>query len=176
MRVKPCSFGNCPEIVACNCRFCDLHKLITRSGLESFVRANAHQPCCVWTGPVDKKDGYGHGWFKFDGLAHRAAWRAFGCVDAKYNNVPGEIPSGLLVLHACDNPPCILPVHLFLGDHDTNMADMVAKGRSYCAQGEKHFMFGRHLPEAQKQKIRNSALKRYVISCDPDAANLVVLS
>lgn len=42
----------------------------------------------------------------------------------------GAIPSGLDVLHQCDNPPCCNPRHLFVGTKADNMHDKISKGRS----------------------------------------------
>jgi hypothetical protein len=82
--------------------------------------------CWEWTtrGP----GGYGR--FKAGGknlLAHRVSWEI---------NV-GPIPDGLLVLHRCDNPPCIRPSHLFVGTQKDNLRDMQAKGRGLSQVHQK---------------------------------------
>lgn len=41
----------------------------------------------------------------------------------------GPIPSGMVIRHTCDNPPCVRPDHLVLGTHADNVADKVAKKR-----------------------------------------------
>lgn len=53
-----------------------------------------------------------------------------------YELYRGEIPDDMLVCHTCDRRCCANPDHLFLGDNQDNMTDMVKKGRQ--AKGEKH--------------------------------------
>lgn len=76
--------------------------------------------CWLWTG---SEHGKGYGGFSYRGRsvpAQRISWLL----------EHGEPPDNLFVCHTCDVPKCVNPAHLFLGDHQANMADMVAKGRS----------------------------------------------
>lgn len=75
--------------------------------------------CWLWTGPIR---GNGYGGFYVDGLAFYAHRWAYVC---HY----GEDPGAFLVCHRCDNPSCVNPSHLFLGDHIDNARDMESKGR-----------------------------------------------
>lgn len=99
----------------------DLVKLRARFWANASAQPSG---CMEWDGRRCKK-GYGEFEVYLDGKkmrirAHRMA--------QQFAN--GDIPDDLLVLHQCDNPCCVNPEHLFLGTHQDNMADMVAKGRA----------------------------------------------
>ena len=50
--------------------------------------------------------------------------------------VRGQLPDGTEVCHSCDNPGCVSPEHLYVGNRRSNAGDMVSRGRS--AKGEQH--------------------------------------
>lgn len=79
--------------------------------------------CWEWTASVNRR---GYGWLHFGGKVERKALKAHR-VSWEIHN--GPIPDGLWVLHKCDNPRCVRPDHLFLGDRTDNMRDCAAKGR-----------------------------------------------
>lgn len=88
------------------------------------IPADVLTGCWVWAG---RKDAWGYGVVQRTvrktrrlAQAHRKAWEIFH---------PGEPIGQGLILHSCDNPPCVNPAHLRLGDHRDNMADMKARGR-----------------------------------------------
>lgn len=48
----------------------------------------------------------------------------------------GKIEDDSFVLHKCNNPDCVNPAHLYLGDHSQNMKDRLKSGN--YATGERH--------------------------------------
>ena len=98
--------------------------------------------CWLWIGGINSG---GYGWFKRDGKqlsAHRVSWAM----------VHGDAGANM-VLHRCDVRCCVNPDHLFLGDHDANMADKMAKGRHRACKGEQHV--GAKLTDADVSSIRS---------------------
>lgn len=80
--------------------------------------------CWLWN-MARNHQGYGRVVVFMDGerrtrRAHRVAWEL---------SNGAAIPPGLVVMHSCDNPPCICPDHLSVGSHKENSDDKVMKGR-----------------------------------------------
>jgi hypothetical protein len=89
---------------------------------QKYVGPKTDAGCVLWIGTTNA-DGYGViGSGTSKGrmiLAHRAS----------YEIHVGLIPPGIFILHSCDNPPCVNPAHLSLGNQADNIADMLSKGR-----------------------------------------------
>ena len=84
------------------------------------VNKAGEDECWEWMAHKDKR-GYGRYAFQRSiRAAHRVA----------YELCKGTIPSGKIVMHSCDNPPCVNPKHLKVGTHSDNSRDMLRKHRS----------------------------------------------
>jgi hypothetical protein len=93
------------------------------------VNILSEEECWEWKAYVIPDKGYGTFWYMGENtFSHRMSWFL----------ANGNIPSGLEVLHRCDNPPCVNPRHLFLGTQKDNMQDMIQKGRRFLMIGELH--------------------------------------
>jgi hypothetical protein len=77
--------------------------------------------CWPWMG-ARERNGYGQ-------LGNRILRKHLKAHRVAYELAVGPIPEGFLVCHACDNPPCCNPSHLFVGTGADNTHDMIAKGR-----------------------------------------------
>ncbi len=92
---------------------------------ERTDKSGGPEACWPWTGT---RTTAGYGWLIVDGVqtyAHRLAIILRGEV----------IPGGHEVMHVCDNPWCVNPIHLLVGTRADNARDMVVKGRSQRGAG-----------------------------------------
>lgn len=94
--------------------------------------------CWVWTGATDS-DGYG---------VFAVKRRLTGAHRFGYVIQNGDIPDGHLIMHKCDNPPCVRGTHLGTGTNEANLRDMAEKGR---ARG------GRRTKDGQEPRNRRLA-------------------
>jgi hypothetical protein len=96
--------------------------------------------CHNVTSHAKTRDGYGQ--IKINNkavLLHRYIYQLY----------YGQIPSGMLILHKCDNPRCINIDHLECGTHAENMRQKVERGRS-----GKGKVFHKQLTKEDVIKIR----------------------
>lgn len=109
--------------------------------------------CWEWTGPKFG-DGYGNcgSGFPFQ-RAHRTSYLLHN----------GEITQGLYVLHKCDNPLCINPNHLYLGDAKQNAKDAIERGQHPVGPNKKKGHVGeKNLKAKLSEKDVLDIRKRYI--------------
>lgn len=110
---------------------------------------NDFDSCWIWVGTSINRQNYGRINIEFNNnrvplMVHRFSYMI-------YN---GEIPKGLFVCHNCpdgDNPACVNPNHLWLGNHQDNMDDMSNKGRA---------LGGKRNPKIVDMEISTKQLKK----------------
>lgn len=96
---------------------------------ERFWRSVVKGPGCWAWRAGHSSPGYGAIYVRGRTLgAHRVA----------YWLTHGEIPSGLVVAHTCDNPGCVNPAHLVACRQRDNMQDK--RTRERAAAGDRHGM------------------------------------
>jgi hypothetical protein len=85
-------------------------KVDTTAGLDG---------CWPWTS-TRIPSGYGQ-------LSHNGTYRSATHVSLELAGRP--LRPGQIACHACDNPPCVNPLHLWAGSYGDNEADKLAKRR-----------------------------------------------
>ena len=89
---------------------------------EEKVNHGEATECWPWKGCLR---AYGYGHFR---LSHSE--KLIGAHVYAYRLAYGEAPTGLHILHKCDNRACCNPAHLYAGTHADNMRDMAERNRS----------------------------------------------
>ncbi len=105
--------------------------------------------CWIWQGAKKSIKKLQYGSFSFRDKRSKFAHRV------SYEVYKGEIPEGMLVLHTCDNAPCVNPDHLYLGTYLDNQHDKRARGR---CNGEK--LTEEQVVEIKKRLIEGESMNK----------------
>lgn len=108
--------------------------------------------CWIWTGNRNDKC-YGRFFVKDDlYLAHRVSWELAN---------EAKIPEGMVVMHKCDNPPCVNPNHLQIGTPSENYQDALNK-RRVSPYKKPRTQKKKQRPRSSWSKMKETPLRHYV--------------
>lgn len=117
--------------------------------------------CWEWTGGLHS---FGYGQFWIATLGRNAGAHIVSLQIHRHEEVTGIVPTGKQVCHTCDNPRCVNPEHLYLGDAASNAKDRTERGRSRTSKGrlgrkhgEEHYKA--KLTQEQVAQIRSLYVK-----------------
>lgn len=133
-----------------------------------WARVDRTDDCWTWCGA---RHTFGYGVVSFLGrqrYVHRLV----------YMMNHGRIPSGMSVLHRCDNPPCCRPDHLFLGSQLDNVRDMASKKRYHSYPGEHHTLAALTNAEAARIRalLKEGGISQRQLARDYGVSNMTVWS
>lgn len=91
-------------------------------------RSGGPDACWLWLGGR-KAAGYGNFFVRRETPGQHGRMIFANAHKFAYELIYGAVPSGQVVRHTCDNPPCCNPAHLIAGTPADNVQDAIARGR-----------------------------------------------
>jgi hypothetical protein len=112
-------------------------------------KVNKTDTCWLWTGTVNKTNGYG-----YFGIGAR---KTMGAHRVSYFMAKGPLPSDMDVCHRCDVRTCVRPSHLFAGTRSENTLDCYHKGRLRLIKKGEYI--GSKNPTAKLSELKVRAMR-----------------
>lgn len=126
--------------------------------------------CWLWTSTRSKS---GYGYITLPNAYCGARTMKAARVSWIIHNGARAIPDGMLVLHSCDNPPCVNPAHLRIGTQSENILECVARGRHFRFQGNKtHCLRGHPFDDKNTRRYMGPSGPRRVCRACHSAAEV----
>ncbi|HEY2644560.1 MAG TPA: hypothetical protein VGI56_12475 [Galbitalea sp.] len=128
------------------------------------VDVRSNEECWNWTGAADA-DGRGRIWHKGRNVVAPRISLIIAGID---------VPPGAFVCHTCDNPPCVNPNHLYVGDAATNVRDRTERGRTR-GHGPLTMLRGERNPAAKLSNQQVTDIRTSYTGTRGEQTNLAAL-